>query len=89
MNYEEKINELEERIHKLEKKEKKRTIAKFIKIGIKLVVLIVICVFVYKAYLFVKPYKEKLDNLSKIEEKVTSGTENLKGVIDKFNIFGN
>ena len=89
MNYEEKITELEDRIKKLEKIEKKRKIGKIIKFSIKLIITLVIIIFIYKAYLFVKPYKEKIDNLSKIEEKINDGTNSIKGALDKLNIFGN
>ena len=88
MNYEERINELEERISKLEKIEKKRKIAKIVKILLKLIACAIIVFFIYKAYLFVKPYKEKIDNLSKIEEKISGGTDTIKGALEKFNLFG-
>lgn len=66
MNLEEKVNVLEEKVKKLEKIEKRRKIFKWIKFSIKMVILIIICIFVYKGYIYLKEnYVEPFDNLRK------------------------
>ena len=72
MNLEEKVNILEERIKKLEKIEKRRKTLKWIKISIKMVLIIIICIFVYKGYIYFKDnYVETFDNLRKeVNEKL-------------------
>lgn len=68
MNYEEKFNELNERIAKLEKAEKQRTIKKYTKLALGLAKYAIIIILIFMAYkTYIKPYKEKIDF---VEEKV-------------------
>lgn len=87
MEYEEKISELTERIEYLEKKERRRVIKARITLFFRLIILGIIIFFIYKAYMFIKPYKEKID---KIDEKVTNVESFVNEKIDsfkKYNIF--
>ena len=87
MKYEEKINELTERIEYLEKKEKIRVIKARIALFFRLIILGIIIFLLYKAYMFIKPYKEKIDD---IDEKVTNVENFVNEKIDslkKYNIF--
>ncbi len=90
MNYEEKINELDKRLAALEKIEKRRKIMNRINIGIKLVIFIVLVIFTYKVYNFAMEYKQKLDQIKNLEDKLTVSEDFLQEQIDnlnKFNIF--
>ena len=87
MEYEEKISELTERIEYLEKKERRRVIKARIALFFRLIILGIIIFFIYKAYMFIKPYKEKID---KIDEKVTNVESFVNEKMDslkKFNLF--
>ena len=83
MNYEGKIEELTKRIEFLEKKERKRIIKARIALFFKLIILGMIIFSLYKTYMFIKPYKEKIDA---IDEKINTVTETING-IKKYNIF--
>ena len=83
MNYEGKIEELTKRIEFLEKKERKRIIKARIALFFKLIILGMIIFALYKTYMFIKPYKEKIDA---IDEKINTVTETING-IKKYNIF--
>ena len=90
MKYEEEIKKLNERVQKLEKIEKRRQITKWVKLGIDLVVIIVLVIMFFKAYAFIKQYKEQLDKLKSLEDKITVSGDYLQEQIDnidKFNIF--
>ena len=90
MSSEEKINELEQRIIVLENIEKRRKTMFWIKFSLKAIVVIVILVFVYKAYATIISYKEKLDNLQNVQDKLDNTGDYLQEQIDKlkdFNIF--
>ena len=86
MNYEEKINELEDRIEYLEKKEKRRTIAKWISIGIKLAIAVVVIIMGIKLYGKLIKYKKQLDELTNIEEKL-DGAEDWFNSLKKYDLF--
>ena len=87
MNYEEEIKNLNERVVKLEKAEKKRQIAKWIKLGIDLVGLIILVILFFKAYAFLKQYKEKLDKLKSLEDKITVSGDYLQSQIESIDSF--
>ena len=68
ISLQEKVKVLEEKVKKLEKIEKRRKTIKWIKISIKLTILIVIGIFLYKGYKYVNDnYIEPLD---KIKEEI-------------------
>jgi hypothetical protein len=87
MNYEEEIKNLNERVVKLEKAEKKRQIAKWIKLGIDLVGLIILVILFFKAYAFLKQYKEQLDKLKSLEDKITVSGDYLQSQIESIDSF--
>ena len=87
MNYEEEIKKLNERVAKLEKAEKKRQITKWIKLGIDLIVIILLAVMFIKAYNYLKQYKEQLDKLKSLEEKITVSGDYLQEQIDSMDHF--
>jgi len=63
MNYEEKINELETRIAKLEAIEHRRKIKNIIVYSLYGAVVLLLVIFLSILYSKLKPYKEQLDNL--------------------------
>ena len=63
MNYEEKINDLETRLIKLEKIEQRRKIKNIIVLSIYGVIVIGLIVLAFVFYSKIKPYKEKIDSL--------------------------
>ena len=81
MSSEEKIRELTARVEKLEKAENLRTIRKRIDMVISLVKIGVFIVLIVMAYNYIKPYKEKIDNVSKKVDTVE------KYINDKFSGF--
>ena len=87
MNYEEKIAELEERIAKLEKIEKKRKTKMIISLCVKLVVFIVILILAYKLYLYVKPYFSTLNELYEFKNSLNLNGGGLGG-FDINSLFG-
>lgn len=73
----ERINELEERVEKLEKAEHKRKVEKFIGTVIKIAIIVATIIAMYKTYQIVnekiiKPYK---DMVSSINDKYTEITD--------------
>ena len=70
MNTEEKLNDLNTRLAKLEKIEHRRKIWSYINLGFKLIFLVILIFVFFKVYDFVKSYKEKLDKVTSIEEKL-------------------
>lgn len=84
MNNEEKIRELTERIEKLEKAENKRIIKKRIEITFKIIKLLVIIVLIIMAYNYIKPYKEKIDNVNKKVDKVENYINDKIGGLNKY-----
>lgn len=70
MSSEEKIKELTERIEKLEKAENKRIIKKRIEIAWGLTKLLIIIILLFMVWNYIKPYKEKIDNVSEKVDKV-------------------
>jgi len=80
---EEKYNDLEKRLVVLEKIEKRRRIMKGISIGFKLLIIIVVGVFVYKAYSTIQEYKQKLADIEKIQEKLEDTEKYIQEQIDK------
>ena len=91
MNYEEKINELENRIVELEKIEKRRRIKNIIIYSlygaIILSTIIIVCVIYYK----LKPYKDELDSLKNFGSGLKSDTiiDGSNDYNDFFNYFFN
>ena len=63
MNYEEKINDLETRLVKLEKIEKRRKIKSIIVLSIYGVIVVGLIILAFVFYSKIKPYKEKIDSL--------------------------
>lgn len=84
MNNEEKIRELTERIEKLEKAENKRIIKKRIEITFKIIKLLVIIVLIIMAYNYIKPYKEKIDNVNEKVDKVENYINDKIGGLNKY-----
>lgn len=87
MEYEEKISELTERIEYLEKKERRRVIKARIALFFRLIILGIIIFFIYKAYMFIKPYKEKIDAIDEKVNTVESFVNDKWEKLQKFNIF--
>ena len=87
MYYEEKINELNERIEYLEKKEKRRTIKAGISIAYKLIKLLIIIFLLYKVYMYIKPYKEKIDTIDEKVNNVETFVNEKWNSIQKYNPF--
>lgn len=87
MDYKEKINELTKRIEYLEKKERKRVIKARIILFFRLIILAIIIFLIYKAYLFIKPYKEKIDAIDEKVNTVESFVNDKWEKLQKFNIF--
>lgn len=90
MEYNDKINELDSRLKVLEGIEKRRKTMFWIKTGIKILVVIVICIYLYKAYATIQTYKKKLDDLQNVQDKLDNTGDYLQEQIDKlkdFNIF--
>lgn len=83
MNYEEKINELESRLVKLENIEKRRKIKNIIVGCIYLVVIVTMIVTAVVFYNKLKPYMSQLENLKNIGSGLKSDT-----IIDGSNGFG-
>lgn len=84
MNSEEKIRELTERIEKLEKAENKRIVKKRIEITFKIIKLLVIIVLLVMAYNYIKPYKEKIDNVNEKVDKVENYINDKIGGLNKY-----
>ena len=90
MSNEEKIKNLEERLVKLEKIERRRKIMSYISLGFRLLVLIILIIFGIKAYNYLKQYKEQLDKFQTLQDKLDVSSdyidEQMKN-LEKFNIF--
>jgi len=84
MNNEDKIRELTERIEKLEKAENKRVIKKRIEIAWGLFKLLVIIVLLIMAYNYIKPYKEKIDNVTDKVDKVENYIDSKLGGLNRY-----
>ena len=84
MNNEEKIRELTERIEKLEKAENKRIIKKRIEIGFKIVKVLIIIILIFIAYSYIKPYKEKIDNINEKVDNVEKFIDDKLGGFKKY-----
>ncbi len=73
---EERLNELEERIEFLEKKEKRRTIFSIIKLIIYILISIGLIYFGYRIYTnikeTIKPYKEIIDKTNSVDKSIKS-----------------
>ena len=66
IDLEEKVKTLEEKVNNLEKIEKRRQRIKWIKIFLKIIVYLIIIVFIYVGYRYIKNnYIEPFDNLKK------------------------
>ena len=87
MNYEDKIKELTERIEVLEKQEHKRTIKRRIELTFKLIKVIAIIVIIIMIYSYIKPYKEKIDELDNKVDSVETYVKDKWNSIQKFNPF--
>ena len=84
MNSEEKIRELTERIEKLEKAENKRVIKRRIEIAWGLFKLLVIIILLIMAYNYIKPYKEKIDNVTDKVDKVENYIDSKLGGLNRY-----
>ncbi len=87
MSNEEKILDLEKRLAALEKVEKRRKLMNRISLGFKLVITIALAVVCYKVYLTLSEYKEKLDQIQNIQDKLSVSSDLLEEQLNKFNIF--
>lgn len=84
MNSEEKIRELTERIEKLEKAENKRIIKRRIQITFSIIKLLIIIVLLIMAYNYIKPYKEKIDNVTEKVDKVENYIDSKLGGLNRY-----
>ena len=84
MNNEEKIRELTERIEKLEKAENKRVIKRRIQITFSIIKLLIIIVLLIMAYNYIKPYKEKIDNVTDKVDKVENYIDSKLGGLNRY-----
>ena len=84
MNNEDKIRELTERIEKLEKAENKRIFKKRIEIAWGLIKLLIIIVLLIMAYNYIKPYKEKIDNVTDKVDKVENYIDSKLGGLNRY-----
>ena len=79
---EERLNDLEERIEKLERKERRRTILSIIKLGLYLIATGLLIYGGYRLYTkiqdTIKPYKEIIDKTENVDK-------NIKSITDLFN----
>lgn len=87
MNYEEKIKELNERIEVLEKAEHKRIVKKRIEITFNVIKIIIIILLLIKVYLYIKPYKEKIDNIDAKVDTVENYVKDKWNNLQKYNPF--
>lgn len=87
MNYEEKIKELNERIEVLEKAEHKRIVKKRIEITFNIIKLIIFILLLIKVYLYIKPYKEKIDNIDAKVDTVEDYVKDKWNNLQKYNPF--
>ena len=87
MNYEEKIKELNERIEVLEKAEHKRIVKKRIEITFNVIKIIIIILLLIKVYLYIKPYKEKIDNIDAKVDTVEDYVKDKWNNLQKYNPF--
>ena len=87
MNYEEKIKELTERIEVLEKAEHKRIIKKRIELTYKLIKILIIIIIIFMLYSYIKPYKEKIDNIENKVNTVEDYVKNKWSSIKNYNPF--
>ena len=88
---EEKINELETRLEKLEKVEKRRKIKSIIVLSIYGVIILTVVVSCFYVYSKIKPYKEKIDKLQDFgsslkRDDIVGGNDSLN-IDDYFNYF--
>ena len=83
MKNDEKINELESRIEKLEKIERNRKIRNIILLSIYGAIIVALIVFVIVVYVKLKPYVEKIDSLKNIGGDIKTDT-----IIDGSGDFG-
>ena len=87
MTKDEKIADLEQRLARLEKIEKIIKIMSGISLGFKLIVIIILAIVTYKVYNTLITYKEKLDQVQNITDKLSTAEGFLGETLDKFNIF--
>ena len=92
MNYEEKINKLEERIKILEKAENKRITKRKIKIGFEIAKIVAVITLLLIVYIninnkIIKPYKEKInyieEKINDVEKITNEKSEKINYVVDK------
>ena len=84
MNNDDKIRELTERIEKLEKAENKRIAKKRIEIGFKVAKILIIIILILIAYSYIKPYKEKIDNINEKVDNVEKFVNDKLGGFKKY-----
>ena len=77
-----KIEELEQRILKLEQIEKKRRTMKIISICVKAFVYLIMLILLVKLFIFVKPYFDQLTGLSNLKNSFNMNGDNSNNNID-------
>lgn len=92
MNYEEKILELEKRIAILEKAENKRIAKRKMQIAFEigkltLLIVLIVCGYIYIHNSFIKPYRENIDYFNEKIENVENFIDDKLDVINKYNPF--
>lgn len=87
MNYEEKIKELTERIEVLEKAEHKRIIKKRVELTYKIIKILIIILLLFMLYSYIKPYKEKIDNIENKVDTVENYVKDKWSNIKNYNPF--
>jgi len=92
MNYEEKIQELSNRIAILEKAEQKRINQKKHEITFKIIKFVLLIIILLSSYIyinnhFIKPYKEKMDYVGEKIDTVESFLDDKWDLFQKYNPF--
>ena len=85
MEYKDKLEELDKRIAALEKIEKRRKFWNRVDLGFKLIGVIILIVIFYKAYTFVQTYKQKIDQIQNVQDKLNTTENFLQEQLDKIN----
>ena len=84
MNIEERLNNLDERLAKIEKIEKRRKIARTISYIFKSIYIVILIVLGIEVYSLYKEFKDELKYLDEIKEEINDVEDFLNGKIDGF-----